>query len=302
MAANVDVRRDEALPSTIQAPREVVTVWALLALMLGAVFVTYTRLPAPLLYHVSGTGLRAGLSRVLVDLNFPGAVVALAVLAVVVGRLRGRARWAAVPAALLCASFAIPGVVRQSNLDARWINAAPAIGVGAAFVLSLLADGPKSPRHARGDSLRVALAAVAAFLAAPWIAAELGFYLDGVPLLGRVFQTGKLVSFHDPPHPAVHHGVHHGLQGLLLIVTALLLSRLPASRVARALLAFLLAWGLGNIANDDWLEQIVERGWSSYAIPSVLGFTPNWLWLVVFATAAAVYVLWFRPPGATTST
>jgi hypothetical protein len=276
--------------------REVVVVWALLAFALGAVFVTYARLPAQLLYHVSGTGVRAGLSRVLVDLNFPGAVVALAVLAVVVGRLGNRARAAAVPAALLCASFAIPGVVRQSDLDARWINAVPAIGVGAVFVLSLRADGPRSPRHARGDGLRVVLAAVLVFVAAPWIAAELGFYLDGVPLLGWVFQTGKLVSFHNAPHTAVHHGVHHGLQGLLLVVTALLLSRLPASNAARALLAFLAAWGLGNIVNDAWLEQVVERGWSSYAIPSVLGFTPNGLWLAVFVTAAAVYALWFRQP------
>jgi hypothetical protein len=280
--------------AAFRPPREVIVVWALLALMLGAVFVTYTRLPARLLYHVSGTGVGAGLSRVLVDLNFPGAVVALAVLAVVGARLGGRARAAAVPAALLCASFAIPGMVRQSDLDARWINALPAIGVGAVFVLSLLADGPKSPRHARGDALRVVLAAVLVLLAAPWIAAELGFYLDGVPVLGRVFQTGKLVSFHNAPHPAVHHGVHHGLQGLLLIVTALLLSRLPAPNAARAWLAFLLAWGLGNMANDGWLEQIVERGWSSHAIPSVLGFSPNWLWLAVFATAAAVYLLWFR--------
>ena len=109
-----------------------------------------------------------------------------------------------------------------------------------------------------------------------------------------MFQTGKLVSFHDPPHPAVHHGVHHGLQGLIFVVTALLLSRLPSPQAARAFLAVLLAYGVANMANDGWLEQVVERGWSSHPIPSVLGFAANWLWLAVLLVGAAVWALWFR--------
>lgn len=283
----------------MRLPRELIVVWVLFALALDAVFATYARLPPQLLYNVSGTGFRAGLSRVVVDLNFPGALIALAVLAVVAGRLRGRMRLVAIPAALLCVVFAVPGVVRQSDLDARWINAIAAAGVAVVFVLSLVADGPESPRRARGDRLRIVLAAVLTILAAPWIAAELGFYLDGVPVLGWMFQTGKLVSFHDPPHPAVHHGVHHGLQGLLFVVTALLLSRLPSPQAARAFLAVLLAYGVANMANDGWLEQVVERGWSSHPIPSVLGFGLNWLWLAVLLAGAAVWALWFRQsPGA----
>jgi len=278
----------------VRLPREIIVVWVLFALALDAVFATYARLPPQLLYNVSGTGFRAGLSRVVVDLNFPGALIALAVLAVVVGRLRGRMRLVAIPAALLCVVFAVPGVVRQSDLDARWINAIAAAGVAVVFVLSLVADGPESPRRARGDRLRIVIAAVLTILAAPWIAAELGFYLDGVPVLGWMFQTGKLVSFHDPPHPAVHHGVHHGLQGLLFVVTALLLSRLPSPQAARAFLAVLLAYGVANMANDGWLEQVVERGWSSHPIPSVLGFGLNWLWLAVLLAGAAVWGLWFR--------
>lgn len=278
----------------VRLPREITVVWVLFALALDAVFATYARLPPQLLYNVSGTGFRAGLSRVVVDVNFPGALIALAVLAVVVGRLRGRMRLVAIPAALLCVVFAVPGVVRQSDLDVRWINAIAAVGVAVVFVLSLVADRPESPRRARGDRLRIVLAAVLTILAAPWIAAELGFYLDGVPGLGWMFQTGKLVSFHDPPHPAVHHGVHHGLQGLLFVVTALLLSRLPSPQAARAFLAVLLAYGVANMANDGWLEQVVERGWSSHPIPSVLGFGLNWLWLAVLLAGAAVWGLWFR--------
>ena len=274
--------------------------WTLAGAALIAVFVTYARLPASDLYNVSGSGLRGGLSRVVVELNFPDALIALAVLAAVGRRLHGRARALAFIASVLCVVFAVPGVVRQSNLDARWINAFPALGVALAFALSLLARGSESTRPVRGDRLRIALAAVLVLLASPWIAAELGFYLDGVPVLGRLFQTGKLVSFHDPAHPAVHHGVHHGLQGLLLALTALLLSRVQAGKVTGAFLALVLAYGVGNMANDGWLEQVTERGWSSHSLPSVLGLSPNWLWLAVLVAAAVVWALWFRQPRRTT--
>ena len=283
----------------MRVPREITVVWTLAAASLAAVLVTYARLPASELYSVSGSGLHGGLGRVVVELNFPDALVALAVLAVVGGRLRGRARALAVVASVLCVVFAVPGVVRQSNLDARWINAVPALGVALAFVLSLLA-GPGPPGRVRGDRLRIALAAVLVLLSSPWIAAELGFYLDGVPVLGRLFQTGRMVSFHNAPHVAVHHGVHHGLQGLLLALAALLLSRLQTGRATGAFLALVLAYGVGNMANDDWLEQVAERGWSSHALPSVLGFSPNWLWLVVLVAAALVWALWFRQPRRTT--
>jgi hypothetical protein len=196
---------------------------------------------------------------------------------------------------VLCAIVAVPGVVSEDDLDAKAVNALPAIGVGLAVALSLLADGPPSPRSARGDRLQIALAAVLTLLAAPWIAAELGFYLDGVPVLGRIFQTGKLVSFHgNELHHAVHHGVHHGLQGLVLAVTALLLSRLPRPRLADVYVALMLAYGIGNLANDDWLEQIAERGWTHGTIPSVLEPAVNWGWLVVLLATPVIWFLWFR--------
>ena len=64
--------------------------------------------------------------------------------------------------------------------------------------------------------------------------------------------------------------MHHGWQGLLLVATALLLSRLPVGAAAAAFLALMLAYGLGNIVNDDWLEQVAERGWTGSTFPSVL--------------------------------
>jgi hypothetical protein len=276
--------------------RELRAVWVLVAAITLAVFVTYARLPADQLYNVSDSGFRGGLSRVVVELNFPDALLALAVLGVIVTALPRTFRPVALVAALLCAVVLVPGVVSQTHLDAKWINAAPALGVAIAFALSFFARGLSSPRRARGDRVRVALTAVLVLLCAPWIAAELGFYLDGVPVLGWIFQTGKIVSYHgNEPHPAVHHGVHHGLQGLLLIVTALLLSRLP-NRVS-LFLALMVAYGLGNIANDDWLEQIAERGWTSWTIPASLEPRATWTWLAVLLATPVIWLLWFRQRG-----
>ena len=276
--------------------REVRVVWVLLALVADAVFATYARLPPDQLYHVTGSGFRGGLSRVVVELNFPDALIALAVLGVIATALPRALRLVALVAALLCAVVFVPGVVSQANLDAKWINAAPALGVAVAFALTFFARRLPSPRRVRGDRVRIGAAAALVVLAVPWIAAELGFYLDGVPVLGRIFQTGELVSYHgNLPHPAVHHGVHHGLQGLVLVTAALLLSRLP-NRIS-LFLALMVAYGLGNIANDDWLEQVAERGWTSWTIPPSLEPSVTWTWLAVLLATPVIWSLWFRQRG-----
>jgi hypothetical protein len=273
--------------------RELRAVWIAVAAAAVAVFVTYARLPAADTYNVSSSGLRGGASRVLVDLNFPDALIALAVLGVIAPFLSRRLRMVAAVAALLSLVVVVPGVVRQSDLDARWINVVPALGVLLALALTSFARLPRT-RDRKGDRMRIALAALLVLLAAPWIAAELGFYLDGVPVLGSLFQTGKIVSYHgNTPHPAVHHGVHHGLQGLLLAGTALLLSRVP-NRIS-LYLALALAYGVGNMANDDWLEQVAERGWTSWTIPSCLEPKVTWTWLAVLLATPVVWLLWFRP-------
>lgn len=266
--------------------REVRVVWGLVAAELLTVLVTYSRLPASELYSVTGSGLEGGLSRALVELNFPIALVALAVLGVVVPG----PRWLAAASAVMCVVAVVPGVVSQGDLDAKWINAVPAAGVAIALVLSLRTRLHPRIRR-RGDRLRVALAALLVVVAAPWIAAALGFYLDGVPVLGWIFQTGRLASFRDPLHHAVHHGIHHGLEGLLFALAALLLSRLE--NAIPLYLALMLAFGVANMANDGWLEQVVERGWSSRQIPSVLGFAANATWAVTIAAALVVWLTWF---------
>jgi hypothetical protein len=292
---------ENAAPRRI--PREVAVVWLLALAWVIAVAVTYARLPASELYNVSGSGVRGGLSRALLELNFPVGAMALAVLAVVAGHLPRRARLVALVAALCSAVFMVPGVLEQSDLDARWINAVPAVGVALALACSLSARGPTSTRPrsvTRADRLRLALLAPLVLLASPWIAAHLGFYLDGVPVLGWIFQTGEIVTVEGETRPAVHLGVHHGLQGLLLVVTALLLWRLlsgdrgVATQATALWLALLLAYGLGNVANDAWFEQITARGWTSYAIPSILEPSFNWLWAGVLVAALAIWLAWRR--------
>src|SRR5437588_263383 len=133
---------------------------------------------------------------------------------------------------LLAAVAFVPGVVRESNLDARPINAAAAVGLLLAVFLSL--SRPRPWRRLPGDRLRLAVVVALVLVALPWIAANLGFSFGGVPVLGQIFQTNELRSQPGVAglHPAVHLGHHQGLDGLLLPITARLAIRVPVGRPA----------------------------------------------------------------------
>ena len=263
-------------------------VWAIFLVVAVEIVVTYARLPPSQLYHVSGTGVAAGLGRALVFLNFPVALAALPLAVLVADRSRDdRLAFAlAIVAAGLCAVVFWPGVVDQANLDAKAINALPAAGVVLTAALAARAGLSALPAHV-DVVLGVVLAALLV-LASPWFCADLGLFLDRVPLLGSLFLTGKVVY----GHPAVHHGHHHGMDGLLLVIAAL--ATIPALRRAQnsTLAAFVtlylgleITYGLANIANDAWYEQVVKRGWTSVTIPSVLRPTVSLAWLgIVLAT------------------
>ena len=64
-------------------------------------------------------------------------------------------------------------------------------------------------------------------------------------------------------------------------------------RATAAYLSLMLVYGLGNIANDFWLEQIGKRGWTRWIWPSVLEPRADWPWLVLVAAAAALWLVWF---------
>jgi hypothetical protein len=266
-----------------------------------AVVATYSRFPTTELYNVHHSGtVPAGFGRELVALNFPFALVGIALVGLAWPRLHGRLRILGVIAIALCA--VVYFAVDQSNLDAKPLNAVPALGLALAVALVLVAGVPSAPRTDRGDAVRIGLAAVLIFFSAPLIAAELGFFTDGVPFLGWFFETGRLTTQPGVPglHHAVHHGQHHGWQATMLSLTALGFSRLPRPRVLDAYLALMLAYGVGNLVNDDWLEQVVKRGWTNHEVPSILTPAANWGWAAVLVGAFAVWRLWFRQPSRTT--
>jgi hypothetical protein len=269
---------------------------AIFAVVAAEIVVTYSRIPPDKLYSVSGTGLGAGFGRALVFMNFPVALAALPVVALAADRLRrAPALVAAVVAAGLCSVVFWPGVVDQYDLDARTVNALPAAGVALAAALSLTAG-----LHRERVRIRAA-PGVLLLLAIPWLAADLGFHLDGVPVLGRIFLTGKVVG----PRAAVHLGHHHGMDGVLLTLAALLLVplarriRAPALRLAVGLyLGLQIAYGLANTAQDAWLEQVAKRGWTTHVIPSVLHPALTLPWLGIAVAAAAFAALILRPAPA----
>ena len=287
-------------------------VWLLFGLTTVAVFVTYWRLPPTELWKTTHGGFVGGAGRAFVFLSFSAAVVAPAVLAIVWDRLEDRsARALAVVAFVLCATVAIPGVQAQNDLDPKWANAPQVVGVALAVLLTAWATrrGRQVTTHTSraGDRARLAVGALSLLFAAPYIAAELGFFLDGVPLLGWVFQTGAIKP--EPgggySHAAVHHGHHHGMDGFLLAVSALLLSRLVGgirSRGLRAATAFylslMLVYGLTNQAEDLWIEQVAKRGWTNWLIPNVLQPKLSLAWLAMLIVAALFYRTMFRPAAA----
>ncbi len=220
-----------------------------------AVIATYSRFPPALLYNFQHSDTVAGgFGRELVALNYPFALVGIALVGLAWPRLHGPLRIAGVVAIALCA--VVYFAVDQSDLDAKPLNAVPALGLALAVALVFV-----------------------------WL-----------------FETGRLVHQPGVPglHHAVHHGQHHGWQGTMLSLTALVFSRLPRPRVLDGYLALMLAYGIGNLVNDDWLEQVVKRGWTNHEVPSLLTPAANWGWAVVLVGALVIWRFWFRQPRRTT--
>jgi hypothetical protein len=221
-------------------------------------------------------------------INYPLALGAIALAAIAGGpRLLV---WLSIG---LCALTAVPGVVDQGDLDARWINALPAIGVALAVALTVRAvgrEGVSFVRRARGDPLRLVLGVALLLLALPWLAAETGFYFPG-----NVFMGEEIPPVRDEGLAAVHLGFHHGMGGVELAWSALLLSRVRAGRALRGYLSLMLAYGLANALQDGWNEQLWKRGTVDRHIDSVLRPELSLGWLVIIVGAAAIYAFWFRP-------
>ena len=281
---------------------EVLVVWLLFGLVAVEVWIAYARLPVDELYNVDDNGLAAGAGRALVFLNYPAALVAIALLAVVADRLRGKLAVVAALGALLCAVVVWPGVVEQSDLDAKPVNALPAFGILIAAALTVVAlarggIGASRPFGGAWDVGRAVLAAILLLASLPWLSAEVGYYLDGVPGLGSLFMSGEPTP--EPGHPgltAVHLGHHHGMDGTLLALSALALSRVVSevrSKLLRRALglyvALMLAYGLANALQDFWFEQLVKRGTTSLELPSMIVPKASWAWAALLVAALVIH-------------
>jgi hypothetical protein len=207
---------------------------------------------------------------------------------------------------VLAATILWPGTIHEADLDTSPVHVLSALGAALAVVLTIVAvrqAGTGRPwRRQPGDLVRIVLGVILVGLALPWMAADLGLSLN-LPGLRWLYQTDQLRAQPGVPglHQAVHDGHHHGMNGVLLAVAALVLSRgLPYVRlgwlrhVLAGYLALLLAYGLGNTVQDFWLEQIVKRGLTSFELPMVLTPAVNWGWAAVLLLAIAVYLLAFR--------
>jgi hypothetical protein len=303
--------------------REACALWATWGVVAALVFITYARLPARDFYNVSGSGVTGGAARVVVLLGWPISLAAIPLMAVAVDRLLGRpltggqrravitAAWVAL---VLCATIAWPGVIKQSNLDAKWSNGLAATGVGIAVAITVVAVrrrgmGPQRP-VTTGDWVGIVLLAAMGAAALPWIFANVGVYVGDIPGLKAVFMSEKILP--EPGHPhlhAVHLGNHEGLDGWLLTATALGLRRaLPGMRATRlrpvlgVYLALLLGYGVMVAANDFWHEQLVKRGTTSYMLPDVITPGLAWGWGLLLVATAVMYRVGFRVPRASPST
>jgi TRAP-type C4-dicarboxylate transport system permease small subunit len=128
----------------------------------------------------------------------------------------------------------------------------------------------------------------------PWLTAAAGFYFPGDVFMGEELfreRDGTLLA-------AVHLGHHHGLDGSLLVLTALLLTRVRIQQarlrlVTAAYLGLMLAYGAVNWVQDFWFEQVVKRGWTDESIPSAIvpAFEPVWGVVAALAVLSALVLL-----------
>jgi hypothetical protein len=274
---------------------EALITWAIWTVLVAVVVVTYSRIGPEETYHVSRDGIVGGLSRAVTVVNFPFGLVAIALILVAMAVLPAAAWWVAGPALALCAT--IPLFNEQANLDAHWGNAVPALGALLALALTVAAarrTGPRLAPRRPWDRWRIALAVLVGLVSLPWITAELGFHFPGDFFMGEELgreTDGTIIA-------AVHLGHHHGTDGALLVLSALLLTRVFVRPGAMRLAVFaslgaLLAYGGVNFAQDAWHEQIVKRGWTDTGIPSAIlpGLEPIWAVIVGLAVVFTIVLL-----------
>jgi hypothetical protein len=239
-------------------------VWVLHGAVAGMIVWTHSRTPPDRLYRSRG----GGWSRAMVFANYPTAIAAIATLP------HARRRTAAALALPLCATTALPGVVDEGDLDGRWRNAPALIGIA----LACAAGERESQRSDGGDLRRLLVAVPLIAVSAPWLLAGLGLQTRGM----RRPTPGELGV------ERVHIGHHEGLDGVLLALDALLLSRRRSGRWHRRLLALMLSYGAAVAAQDAWYEQVVKPGHAQRRLPDVIRPSASPAWAGLLASVPLV--------------
>lgn len=274
--ANGDPRRDPGL-------REVIALWALYGWEAAAVFLTYANASTARVRASGPFDAARGCAQVLVFLRHPTLPAAVAFAPIAWCRLPAAARPRAVRAAttggvatcLTLTAIKARGRQTPSTKDTIAVSSVAAV-LGLTVSSAHSAGIGAAPVWSRDDIVRVATAAGFVVPALPWILADLGVSVTDLRVVGRVFlaeerlPTGAVL-------PAVHLGHHHGIDGVLLALTGLTLSRTldrvrpPAVRSGLSLyLAGLVVYGTLRAAEDVWNEQVVKRGWTKRKVPLIV--------------------------------
>ena len=236
-------------------------------------------------------------------------LIAVAIAGVVADRIPGRVTLAATFAVAAFGVVAfVTGGAEETEVEVRAVSALAILGVAIAAALTVTSARhggvARIHRSIPGDRVRVGIAILIGLVSIPWLAADLGIAVDQIPVFNRIFISEAVAP--DPGHPkpfsAVHDGHHHGMDGVLIVWSALLLTRLLPDVGGKRLRAFLspyvalmLVFGLANAIQDFWTEQLFKRAVVSWDMPRFTRVTADPHWIVLLVIAVTAYTLAIRP-------
>ena len=126
----------------------------------------------------------------------------------------------------------------------------------------------KIEKKSYSDSTKIVLIGLIitfCFFSIPWLLAIVGVYVSDIPLLNLIFLGQQ--SYEG--HPAVHLGDHHGFGGWFFVTTvwilmySRILDKIQKNWIKKFVvfaLAFILYYGLIQVFEDGFNEQLAKRG------------------------------------------
>ena len=133
------------------------------------------------------------------------------------------------------------------------------------------AGGPAgaSPRRATGDRARIVVAIVLVVVSIPWITAAVGVHFpQGLFLTERAVRRARRGA-HEPQSTSASITRRPGSSSLCrrCCSPGRCLTGRRLRTCVSVLVCLMLAYGVANVVNDFWHEQVVKRGWTSWDVP-----------------------------------